>query len=82
MKFSVKPTVFMRFLLLKCEIMISVINFVSVRELSEEEKQMIILTEEFQRFLDRAGRLMERAVSESVDIYTDYTGVADGDEAA
>jgi hypothetical protein len=25
--------------------------------------------------------LMERAVSESVDIYTDYTGVADGDEA-
>jgi hypothetical protein len=25
---------------------------------------------------------MERAVSESVDIYTDYTGVADGDEAA
>jgi dynein intermediate chain len=60
----------------------SVIHFVSVRELSEEEKQMIILTEEFQRFLDRAGRLMERAVSESVDIYTDYTGVADGDEAA
>ncbi|XP_023703774.1 cytoplasmic dynein 1 intermediate chain isoform X11 [Cryptotermes secundus] len=52
-----------------------------VRELSEEEKQMTILTEEFQRFLDRAGRLMERAVSESVDIYTDYTGVADGDEA-
>lgn len=53
-----------------------------VRELSEEEKQMIILSGEFQRFVDRAGRLMERAVSESVDIYTDYTGVADGDEAA
>jgi hypothetical protein len=26
--------------------------------------------------------VMERALSESVDIYTDYTGVADGDEAA
>lgn len=53
-----------------------------MRELSEEEKQMIILTEDFQRFLDRAGRVMERALSESVDIYTDYTGVGDGDEAA
>jgi dynein intermediate chain len=58
------------------------IHCVSVRELSEEEKQMIILTEDFQRFLDRAGRVMERALSESVDIYTDYTGVGDGDEAA
>jgi hypothetical protein len=26
--------------------------------------------------------VMERALSESVDIYTDYTGVGDGDEAA
>jgi len=50
-------------------------------ELSEEEKQTIILSGEFQRFLDRAGRLMERAVCESVDIYTDYTGITDGDEA-
>jgi hypothetical protein len=54
---------------------------VLVQELSEEEKQMIILSGEFQRFLDRAGRLMERAVCESVDIYTDYTGITDGDEA-
>jgi dynein intermediate chain len=67
--------------LLKCEVLISD-SLIPVRELSEEEKQMIILTGDFQRFLDRAGRLMERAVSESVDIYTDYTGVADGDEAA
>ncbi|XP_063227712.1 cytoplasmic dynein 1 intermediate chain isoform X23 [Bacillus rossius redtenbacheri] len=51
-----------------------------VRELSEEEKQMIILSEEFQRFFDRATRIMERALSESVDIYTDYTGVNDGEE--
>ncbi|GLG92754.1 Dynein intermediate chain, cytosolic [Gryllus bimaculatus] len=50
------------------------------RELSEEEKQMIILTEEFQRFLDRSARIMERALCESVDIYTDYTGAADGED--
>lgn len=45
-----------------------------VRELSEEEKQMIILSEEFQRFVDRAGRVVERALAEEVDIYADYTG--------
>lgn len=45
-----------------------------IRELSEEEKQMIILSEDFQHFMDRAGRVMERALCESVDIYTDYTG--------
>ncbi|CAH1112258.1 unnamed protein product [Psylliodes chrysocephalus] len=45
-----------------------------IRELSEEEKQMIILSEDFQHFIDRAGRIMERALCESVDIYMDYTG--------
>ncbi|XP_044761816.1 cytoplasmic dynein 1 intermediate chain isoform X20 [Coccinella septempunctata] len=45
-----------------------------VRELSEEEKQMIILSEEFQHFIDKAGRVMERALCESIDIYTDYSG--------
>lgn len=50
-----------------------------MRELSEEEKQMIILSEDFQRFMDRAGRIMERALAETVDIYTDYSG-AEGDE--
>ncbi|XP_057651442.1 cytoplasmic dynein 1 intermediate chain isoform X15 [Diorhabda carinulata] len=45
-----------------------------IRELSEEEKQMIILSEEFQHFIDRTGRIMERALCESVDIYMDYTG--------
>ncbi|XP_049766027.1 cytoplasmic dynein 1 intermediate chain-like isoform X14 [Schistocerca serialis cubense] len=51
-----------------------------VRELSEEEKQMIILSEDFQRFFDRSARIMERALCESVDIYTDYTGVTDNEE--
>ncbi|XP_066262979.1 cytoplasmic dynein 1 intermediate chain-like isoform X6 [Euwallacea similis] len=50
-----------------------------IRELSEEEKQMIILSEEFQRFVDRAGQIMERALCETVDIYTDYSGI--GEEA-
>lgn len=62
------------------ESIITVCNsFGLVRELSEEEKQMIILSEDFQRFMDRAGRIMERALAESVDIYTDYSG-AEGDE--
>ncbi|CAG9773101.1 unnamed protein product [Ceutorhynchus assimilis] len=48
-----------------------------IRELSEEEKQMIILSEEFQQFVDHAGRIMERALCESVDIYTDYSGIGE-----
>lgn len=40
---------------------------------------MIILSEEFQQFVDRAGRVMERALCETVDIYTDYSGI--GEEA-
>ncbi|XP_076244250.1 cytoplasmic dynein 1 intermediate chain short wing isoform X16 [Calliopsis andreniformis] len=51
-----------------------------VRELSEEEKQMIILSEDFQRFLDRTSRIVERALGESVNIYTDYTGTIDDED--
>lgn len=42
---------------------------------------MIILSEEFQRFVLRSGKIMERALSESVDIYTDYIGGGDTDDA-
>lgn len=42
---------------------------------------MIVLSEEFQRFMDRAGRIMERALSENVDIYADYTGAADNEDS-
>lgn len=38
---------------------------------------MIILSENFQHFMDRAGRVMERALCEVVDIYTDYSGVGE-----
>ncbi|XP_046802733.1 cytoplasmic dynein 1 intermediate chain isoform X3 [Lucilia cuprina] len=52
-----------------------------IKELSEEQKQMIILSEDFQRFVLRAGRIMERAISENVDIYLDYIGGGDNEEA-
>ena len=51
-----------------------------VRELSEEEKQMIILSEDFQHFLDRTSRIVERALGESVNICMDYTGTMNGEE--
>lgn len=53
-----------------------------VIELSEEQKQMIILSEDFQRFVLKTGRIIERALSESVDIYMDYIGGGDADDAA
>jgi dynein intermediate chain, cytosolic len=53
-----------------------------VKELSEEQKQMIILSEDFQRFVLKAGKVMERALSETIDIYTDYIGGGDADEGS
>ncbi|XP_061711398.1 cytoplasmic dynein 1 intermediate chain isoform X9 [Cydia pomonella] len=52
-----------------------------VRELSADEKHTIMLSAEFQRFITKAGRVIERALGETVDIYTDYTGGGDGDTA-
>lgn len=43
---------------------------------------MIILSEDFQRFVLKTGRIIERALSESVDIYMDYIGGSDNDDAA
>lgn len=54
--------------------------FYLVRELSDAEKMMIVHSEDFQQFMDRAGRVMERALSENVDIYTDYTGALDDND--
>uniref|UniRef100_A0A0K8T3P0 Uncharacterized protein n=2 Tax=Lygus hesperus TaxID=30085 RepID=A0A0K8T3P0_LYGHE len=51
-----------------------------IRELSEDEKMMIVLSEDFQRTMDRTGRIMERALAESTDIYTDYTGISGADD--
>lgn len=53
-----------------------------VVELSEEQKQMIILSEDFQRFVLKTGRVMERALWETNDIYLDYIGGGDADDTA
>lgn len=53
-----------------------------IREISEEEKQKIMLTEDFQRFVDRTGRIMERALAETSDIYADYTGLIEGEDGS
>ena len=55
--------------------------FFSVRELTEEEKTAIIKTEDFQCFLDRSSRVIERAMAQDVDIFTDYSGIdGEGEE--
>ena len=43
-----------------------------MRELSEEEKETIQLSEEFRYFLDHTARLVERALDE-VDVDFDYS---------
>ena len=53
------------------------------KDLSEEEKQMIIMSSSFQRFIDKSSRIMERALCErNVDIFFDYAKASDGDEAS
>nr|CAG4643850.1 EOG090X03UT [Lepidurus arcticus] len=51
-----------------------------VRELSEEEKQMIVLSQEFHKFFDSSTRIVERALSENVDLFVDYTGAAESED--
>uniref|UniRef100_A0A8C1XRL7 Dynein, cytoplasmic 1, intermediate chain 2b n=1 Tax=Cyprinus carpio TaxID=7962 RepID=A0A8C1XRL7_CYPCA len=43
-------------------------------ELTEEEKQQILHSEEFVTFFDHSSRIMERALSEQVDVFFDYSG--------
>lgn len=38
----------------------------AIRELSEEERQQILSSDEFQKFFDRASRILERALTEEV----------------
>ncbi|XP_077993795.1 cytoplasmic dynein 1 intermediate chain 2-like [Glandiceps talaboti] len=51
-----------------------------LRELTEEEKKQIITSEDFVKFFDRSSRIMERALFEEIDIFTDYTGGDDADK--
>ncbi|XP_042613442.1 dynein, cytoplasmic 1, intermediate chain 2a-like isoform X2 [Cyprinus carpio] len=43
-------------------------------ELTEEEKQQILHSEEFVTFFDHSSRIVERALSEQVDVFFDYSG--------
>lgn len=43
-------------------------------ELTEEEKQQILHSSEFVTFFDHSSRIMERALSEQVDVFFDYSG--------
>uniref|UniRef100_A0A8B9KFX0 Cytoplasmic dynein 1 intermediate chain 1 n=1 Tax=Astyanax mexicanus TaxID=7994 RepID=A0A8B9KFX0_ASTMX len=44
------------------------------RELTDEEKQQILHSEEFVIFFDRSIRVMERALAEDSNIFFDYSG--------
>uniref|UniRef100_A0A8C9W017 Dynein cytoplasmic 1 intermediate chain 2 n=1 Tax=Scleropages formosus TaxID=113540 RepID=A0A8C9W017_SCLFO len=44
------------------------------RELTEEEKLQILHSEEFMTFFDHSARIVERALSEQVDVFFDYSG--------
>ncbi|XP_056656663.1 LOW QUALITY PROTEIN: cytoplasmic dynein 1 intermediate chain 1 [Monodelphis domestica] len=44
------------------------------RELTEEEKQQIVHSEEFLIFFDKTIRVIERALAEDSDIFFDYSG--------
>ncbi|XP_054619662.1 cytoplasmic dynein 1 intermediate chain 1 isoform X7 [Dunckerocampus dactyliophorus] len=50
--------------------------FPALRELTEEERQQILHSTEFQSFFDCSIRVMERALAESSDIFFDYSGRA------
>lgn len=51
-----------------------------VPELTMEEKQALVNRDDFVRFIDRSTRIMERAISENVDIFFDYSGADDEQE--
>ncbi|XP_026070251.1 cytoplasmic dynein 1 intermediate chain 2 isoform X1 [Carassius auratus] len=45
-------------------------------DLTEEQKQQILHSEEFVTFFDHSSRIVERALSEQVDVFFDYSGRA------
>uniref|UniRef100_A0A8D3D7U4 Dynein cytoplasmic 1 intermediate chain 1 n=1 Tax=Scophthalmus maximus TaxID=52904 RepID=A0A8D3D7U4_SCOMX len=49
-------------------------SFSVLRELTEEERQQILHSSEFQSFFDCSIRVMERALAEDSDIFFDYSG--------
>lgn len=53
---------------------------VFLADLSEEEKLRLMRSEQFQNFIDRSSRIIERALFEDADIFVDYTGVKEESE--
>uniref|UniRef100_A0A3P8VYH3 Dynein cytoplasmic 1 intermediate chain 1 n=1 Tax=Cynoglossus semilaevis TaxID=244447 RepID=A0A3P8VYH3_CYNSE len=49
-------------------------SFPVLRELTEEERQQILHSSDFQSFLDCSIRVMERALAEDGNIFFDYSG--------
>lgn len=49
-------------------------SFPVLRELTEEERQQILHSSEFQSFFDCSIRVMERALAEDGNIFFDYSG--------
>ncbi|KAK3715203.1 hypothetical protein QZH41_010955 [Actinostola sp. cb2023] len=51
-----------------------------VIELSDDQKEQILNSQEFGKFFDKAARLIERALCEDIDIFVDYSGVEAEDQ--
>ncbi|XP_020906072.1 cytoplasmic dynein 1 intermediate chain 2, partial [Exaiptasia diaphana] len=51
-----------------------------VIELSDDQKEQILNSQEFGKFFDKATRLMERALCEDIDIFMDYSGAEAEDQ--
>ena len=49
-----------------------------VQELSEEERETILMSEDFRQFFDHTSRVVERALDET-DIDIDYSKSAEGE---
>ncbi|XP_064788309.1 cytoplasmic dynein 1 intermediate chain 2-like isoform X9 [Oncorhynchus masou masou] len=47
---------------------------ITPKDLTEEEKMQLLHSEEFMAFFDRGSRIVERALSERVDVCFDYSG--------
>jgi len=51
------------------------------KELSEDEKNAVMMSQPFQKFFDRATKVVERALSEDINVFLDYTGGYEDGEA-
>ncbi|EUB55746.1 Cytoplasmic dynein 1 intermediate chain [Echinococcus granulosus] len=50
-------------------------------ELTEEQKQQMLLSEGFRTFFDRSARIVERALCEKDQLFQDYTNIATKEES-